>query len=73
MTQSQTAFGLKVVEQLLHASDSEWPEYLDQLRRDKQLAEAMRQINALLNDPANRTDAVAALSRIGLWQSYSSE
>ncbi len=62
----QYELGLKVARKFSCASDDEWPAYFEQLRRGKQLSQAIRQINALLDESEHRQIAVAALRRIGL-------
>ena len=64
-------FGLDVARRLSGASEGEWPVYFEELRSRRELHEAVRQINALLDCAEYRPIAVAALQRIGLWHAVS--
>lgn len=60
-------YGLEVARQFDGATDDQWPEHFERLRRTKRLSEAIRSINGLLAEPQHRQLAVGALRRIGLW------
>lgn len=60
-------FGLTVARALTDATDDDWPQCFERLRREKQLSVAIKQINAMLELPEHRKMAMAALKRIGLW------
>jgi hypothetical protein len=59
--------GLRTARMLVEATDDEWPVYVDDLRRSKELSAVTREINQLLNHPEYRQLAIAAFKRIGLW------
>ena len=59
------AFGLTVARRICEAPGDDWIGIFQELRRDRQLAKAMRQINRLLDEPEHRNTARLALQRIG--------
>jgi len=61
------AFGLNVAGLFVELPDAQWTEAFEELRRTKELAKAIGEINQLLNDPVHRDLAVAALRRVGLY------
>ncbi len=62
-------FGLGIAELFVNLTDAQWPEVFEELRRTKELSKAIAEINQLLNDPVHRELAIAALRRVGLYQS----
>ncbi len=67
-----TGLGLAAARKFANASDDSWPEYFDQLRRDKQLSVVIHEINELLKQPEHRQLAIDALKRIGFWEGQDS-
>jgi hypothetical protein len=60
--------GLDFARQLNGASESEWPILFEQVRGERRLSAAIREINELLQHDQYRQEAVAALRRTGLFQ-----
>jgi hypothetical protein len=56
------------VHRIAHAPKSELPRIFEDLRRRKKLYETVHQLNLLLQEPAYRGLAEAALKRLGLDQ-----
>ena len=73
MDNTQFEFGLKIARQLVEANDDDWPNRVEQLRRDRKLSVAVRQINALTRHVEHRDEAIRALKRIGLWHPAADE
>jgi hypothetical protein len=67
MVLPNTGLGLSSARKFVQASDESWPQYFEQLRRDKQLSTVIHEINELLEQPEYRQLAIAALTRIGFW------
>jgi len=57
---------LAVVDRIAHAPERELPRIFEDLRRRKKLYETVHQLNLLLQEPAYRGLAEAALKRLGL-------
>ena len=55
-----------VANRIVQAAAHEWPRVFDDLRRRKHLSEIVRDLNKLLDEPANRDLARSALRRFGL-------
>ncbi|MFZ4809211.1 MAG: hypothetical protein ACOYLQ_18320 [Hyphomicrobiaceae bacterium] len=66
MSNEANEFGRDVAIRLLQAPDDEWPKLFDQLRRNRALTGAIRQLNDMLEHPADRQLATDALRRVGL-------
>lgn len=67
MNDSNADLGLKAARQIVEAQDNEWPQYVDRLRRNKQLSVVTHQLNQLLQEPEHRQMAIDAFKRMGLW------
>lgn len=67
MDRSQPEVGLEFARKFIQAGNDKWTDYFEHLRSRRQLSVAIREINALLDHPAHRTEAVAALKHVGLW------
>ncbi len=61
------SFGLDVARKIASLSEREWVGLFEELRRERRLSHAVRDINALLTHPEYRPLAVSALKRMGLW------
>ena len=58
-------FGLEVARAIINSKDSEWPDVIQQLRRERQLSNAIHEINNLQRDPIHTELASAAIKKIG--------
>ena len=67
MGSSEAEIGLEVARLFNRATDDEWPSHFERLRRNLQLSAAVRGLNALLDQPDHRQEAISAFKRIGLW------
>ena len=59
-------FGLSVAKRIAELPDSEWPDFVVDLRKRRALSKAVREMNSLIQIPDHRHLAVRALRRIGL-------
>lgn len=66
---SSTKSSVELAHVLARASEAEWPNDFERLRREERLSLAVRQLNLLLDDEEHRRMAIETLKKIGLWRS----
>ena len=59
--------GLEAARRIVQANEHEWPQYVERLRRNKELSAVTHQLNQMLEIPEYRQLAIDAFRRIGLW------
>jgi len=59
-------FGLAAAKRIVELSDDAWPDYFVELRRQRCLSRAIREMNSLLDMPGHRALVRRAFRRMGL-------